>query len=210
MHNVRFQTRLGAVMATAVSASALFFLCTGLAWAQKAKPRQPVVTTAPQGVAQLAQPLTVPSGSTLTVAPAPSIQATTPGTVFTSGAVTVTFRDSGARASGNQHYSIWLWATGTGTNFTGTGCPTVPISAVTAHCTAGTAPTGGTVACASASFTLPTTEPATGNLVNQSTVGTAVGNYTLTVTYSITDSYQYFSTTGKPCTVTLNYSVQTQ
>lgn len=202
------------MLLAAVSLSTLF-THSGLAWGQKVKPRQPVASTKAAPPGMFAMSASVPAGSTLTVSPAPNITANNPGASQSSQTVTLTFNDSAAAQPGNNQYSISVWASTA--NFSGSGCPAVPTSAITVSCVAGTAPgvgTGknlGTPPCSStSSFTLPTSAPSGGNLQASGSVGNKPGSYTATLTFSIIDDFKYYATSGQSCSLLLNYSVSTQ
>ena len=133
--------------------------------------------------------------SGLTASPATiSFHATDPdrGTVIANSVSTITWTLNGGNA--DQPWALLIQANGTSVS----GCPTIPVSAVTVSCSS-----ASTGSCNNGSFPLSSTsqQVAGGSEIPGSST------YTVIINLSLADRWSYIATQSS-CTLSLNYIVQ--
>jgi hypothetical protein len=100
--------------------------------------------------------------------------------------------------SGGNNWSLRVQAS----TPTFTGCPSIPISAVTVSCSAASVGSlGGSATCA-APFQLSTAEAQ----VAGGSEGAIAYNYSVTVSFTLADSWKYVAKTTPACTLSLTYT----
>lgn len=109
-------------------------------------------------------------------------------------------------AASTVSFTLWF---GSASNWTLTissststfsGCTTIPASAITATCTAGTASQGSAVCSAAGPLST------TGIQVASGAQGT-IANFTVTVNFTLSDSWKYIAQTSPTCPLSLTYTL---
>jgi hypothetical protein len=150
-------------------------------------------TTAGPATAKLRPLATV---SNMTVSPSTiSFLATDPDLGVAPQAVTVTWT-----ATAGVLFRPWT-LTGMASSGTFTGCPTVPVSAVTMKCTSGSAPFLGSANCSGATQLSTAALQIAGG--NEAILG---GTYTVNLTLTLADSWKFIAKQVPQCTLNLTYT----
>jgi len=129
-----------------------------------------------------------------------SFQASNPDSGVVQGSAPTILSWSVLNGSHLQNWSLSLQA---GSN-TFAGCPTIPVSAVVASCTAASASgTGGTGSCG-LSVPLSTTL----QQIAGGAEGDETSSYTVSINFTLAESWRYVANSS--CTITLTYSINAQ
>ncbi len=139
--------------------------------------------------------------STFTATPATvTITANNPGGTVPSTSSTVSAGTS--KATTGTHPTWNMQVAASANSMTGTGCPNVPISAITVSCSTATAGGRGSSATCAGNFTLSTTYQ---TFVSGLQGDTGNPTYSATLVFNLADGYQFYATQGQACTLTLQY-----
>ncbi len=139
--------------------------------------------------------------STFTATPATvTITANNPGGTVASTSSTVSASTS--KATTGTHPTWNMQVAASANSMTGTGCPNVPISAITVSCSTATSGGRGSSATCAGNFTLSTTYQ---TFVSGVQGDTGNPSYGATLVFNLADGYQFYATQGQACTLTLQY-----